>query len=84
MSLIYRDEALRLISKNVRALLRINDMSQQQLAIRSDCDPMQISRLVNMKRLIGVDAVFRVAFVLGVTVDDLLNDQAVSNQRRKK
>lgn len=62
-----------MIGDNIKILLRKNNYTQKELAIRSGCTPWAISRYVNNVHMPGIRVMQRLAVALGVTVDELRN-----------
>ena len=63
-----------MIGDNIRALLLENDYTQKELATRSGCTPWTISRYINNVHVPGIKVMQRLAVALGVTVDELRNN----------
>lgn len=68
-----------MIGDNIRILMDKNNLTQTELAIRSECDIGNISRYVNNKQRPRVPTLQRLADALGVSVDELCN----GNLRKK-
>ena len=69
-----------MIGDNIKILLRKNNYTQKELATRSQCSVWAISRYVNNVHTPGIKALQRIATALGVSVDELRNN----NLREKR
>lgn len=63
-----------MIGNNIRVLMQENGYTQNELALRSQCNMWAISRYVNNVHTPGIKALQRIAVALGVTVDELCNN----------
>ena len=63
-----------MIGDNIRTLMQKNGYTQKELAIRSQCSAWAISRYVNNVHIPGIRVMQRLAVALGVTVDELRNN----------
>lgn len=69
----------KLIGKRVREIRKSSDMSQMNLAEKTDLSVSYVSMVENGKRKVSLDTMIRIANVLGVTVDELLNGNQLYN-----
>ena len=61
-----------MLGDNIKRLMHENGYTQKQLAILSQCTTPQISWYVNNKHEPRISVLNRIAFALGVTIDELL------------
>lgn len=69
----------RLIGKRIKEVRESGNLSQMDLAERTELSVSYISMIENAKRKVSLDALIRIANVLGVTVDELLNGNQLYN-----
>lgn len=79
-----RKTALKTISENVSRIIESSGVGVRELARNADVDPMVVSRLVNGTSLPGVDAVYRIAAALDVSVDTLLAKEPSKQSSNKE
>jgi transcriptional regulator with XRE-family HTH domain len=67
--------ARRILAQHVRRLRIARQMSQEDLAHAANLSQDQISEIENAKHSTTLDNIQRLAFALGVTVAELLNEE---------
>lgn len=68
-----------LIGKRIHEIRESGKLSQMELAEQADLSVSYVSMVENAKRKVSLDALIRIANVLGVTVDELLNGNQMYN-----
>lgn len=71
-----------IFARNLRRYRRINDISQEQLALRAGMSRSYVSGVEREERNVSIDNMGRMAEVLGVALKDLL-DPALFEQVEK-
>ena len=66
-------EWMKIFADNLVYLLAQRHMSQNELSRLTGIDQGSISRYISGRQLPGVRAIVNIAYVLGLTVDDLIN-----------
>ncbi|MTK07450.1 MAG: helix-turn-helix transcriptional regulator [Hungatella sp.] len=69
----------RLVGRRIHEVRVVQNVSQMQLAELSDLSVSYISMIENAKRKASLVSLVRIANVLGVTVDELLNGNQLYN-----
>lgn len=69
----------RLIGKRIREIRQDSEMSQMNLAEKAGLSVSYVSMVENGRRKASLDALLRIANILGVTVDELLNGNQFYN-----
>lgn len=69
----------RLIGRRVREIRKSGKFSQMDLAERTGLSVSYVSMVENGRRKVSLDALIRIANILGVTVDELLNGNQLYN-----
>ncbi|WP_074793577.1 helix-turn-helix domain-containing protein [Nitrosospira briensis] len=75
--------ARQIFARNVRRYRRINDISQEQLALMAGMSRSYVSGVEREERNVSIDNMGRMADVLGVALKDLL-DPALFEQVEKR
>lgn len=63
-----------IFANNVRAIRRVNDISQEMLALDASISRVYVSDIEKGKRAVSIDVMGDIADALGVELVDLLND----------
>ena len=65
------DRGEKMIGDNMKRLMRENNYTQKELALRVGCTQASISSYINNKQRPGMKTLKNLAIALGVTVDEL-------------
>lgn len=68
-----------MLGDNIKRLMKANGYKQKELAIRSGCTESAISKYVNNEREPSIKVLKNLAISLGVTVDELLGNNATAD-----
>lgn len=79
-----RDEAIELISSNLKRMMAAKDVGVRDLARRADTYPVTVSRLVNQQSLPSPEVLYRIAHSLGVRLDDLFRKKTEGHQKNQR
>ena len=71
--------SFRLIGRRIHEIRKERDLSQMDLADKTGLSVSYVSMIENGRRKVSLDALIRIANILGVTVDELLNGNQMYN-----
>jgi transcriptional regulator with XRE-family HTH domain len=72
-NVLTKQDALTVVSDNLRHAMAAKRISLRELARQSDNDPMTVSRLMNRRNMPAADALARMAEVLEISLDSLFD-----------
>lgn len=75
-------DVLELLSHKIQAAMTAQNISQRKLALLTEQPLMTINSLVNGNHMPGFEVVFRVAQVLGISLDDLAKKTKAKKSRQ--
>lgn len=71
--------SFRLIGRRIHEIRKERDLSQMDLADKTGLSVSYVSMIENGRRKVSLDALIRIANILGVTVDEMLNGNQMYN-----
>ena len=72
-NVLTKQDALTVVSDNLRHAMAARGISLRELARLSDNEPMTISRLINRRNMPAADALARMAEALKISLDSLFD-----------